>query len=186
MPVTTADYLLEYFGGSIWGSMPDSDVLEVSGDWAVAGNRNNALSFGDDTDATLSARLVAAQWVNLVYLRPIRFTTTNSADTTARTFTGVITQMHRTLDDCDIKCEGIKVLIAANKIYSPMLVRRPAATKTTASSVDDPTNVSYRGGLVNYALWQCGGRPYEQAGSYPSAVFYYSCDHAILSPDYSW
>lgn len=186
MSVTTADYLIELYYSSAWHAVADGDVLEASGDWEISGNRNNAISFGDDTDATFSARFVYGVWANLADKIPIRYTTTNSADTTARTFTGVVTQMHRTLDDCDIKAEGMKVLIAATKIYSPMVVRRPVATKTSASSVEDPTSGSYRGGLVNYALWTCGGRPYEQAGSYPSAVFYYSCDHAILTPPHAW
>ncbi len=186
MPTTTADYLVEIFYSAAWHSVADSDVLEASGDWQVAGNRNNALSFGDDTDATFAARFTSTVWANLSYLQPIRYTTTNSADTTAKTFTGVVSQLHRTLDDCDIQADGMKVLIAATKIYSPMFVRRPVATKTTASSVEDPTNGAYKGGLINYALWTCGGRPNAQSGTYPSATFYYDCDHAILAPDYSW
>lgn len=186
MPVTTADYLIELYYSSAWHSVADGDVLEASGSFEVSGNRQNALSFGDDTDASFTARFVYSVWANLAHHTPVRYTTTNSGDTTAKTFTGVITKMHRTLDDCDIEARGMKELIAATKIYSPMVVRRHVATKTTASSVEDPTSGSYKGGLVNYALWTCGGRPYEQAGSYPSAVFYYSCDHAIIAPDYSW
>jgi hypothetical protein len=60
------------------------------------------------------------------------------------------------------------------------------ATKTSASSADDPSSGGYAGGLINYLLWSAGGRPYEQAGSYPSATFYYSCDHAVLAPDWTW
>jgi|GEM_PF-2188527 hypothetical protein len=186
MPVTTADYLIELYYAAAWNAVADGSVLEVSGDWEIAGNRNNAISFGDDTDASLSARFTYALWANLAHLRPIRYTTTMSGDTTAKTFTGVITKLHRTLYDCDITAAGMKELIAATKIYSPMIVRRPVATKTTASSIEDITNGAYKGGLINYALWSCGGRPNEQAGSYPSAVFYYSCDHAILAPDYAW
>lgn len=183
---TTADYLIELYYSAAWHAVADSDVLEASGDWQISGNRNNAISFGDDTDTTFSARFTSTVWSHLAHLLPIRYTTTNSGDTTARTFTGVVTQQHRTLDDCDVQADGMKVLIAATKIYSPMLVRRPVATKTTTSSVEDPTNGAYKGGLINYALWQCGGRPNAQSGSYPSAVFYYDCDHAIIAPDYSW
>jgi hypothetical protein len=186
MPTTTADYLVELYYSAAWNSVADSSVLEASGDWQVSGNRNNAISFGDDTDTTFSARFISSVWANLSDKQPVRYTTTMSGDTTTRTFTGVVTKMHRTLDDCDIGAEGMKVLIAATKIYSPMFVRRPVATKTTASSIEDPTNGTYKAGLINYALWTCGGRPNAQSGSYPSAIFYYDCDHAILAPDYSW
>lgn len=186
MALTTADYLLELKISGTWTAVADSSVLEVQGDWQISGNRNNAIAFGDDTDATLTARLLYSMWASLSYHLPIRYTTTNSGDTTAKTFTGVITKLHRTLDDCDIEAAGMKELIAATKIYSPMFIRRPVATKTTASSIEDPTNGAYKAGLVNYALWQCGGRPNAQAGSYPSATFYYDCDHAIIAPDYSW
>lgn len=186
MAFTTADYLLELFYGGVWNAVADASVLEVQGDWQIAGSRQNAISFGDDTDAKLTARLIYAVWANLSYHQPIRYTTTNSADGTTRTFTGVITKLHRTLDDCDVEAAGMKELIGATKIYSPMIERRPVATKTSASSVEDPTNPAYAGGLVNYAMWQCGGRPNAQSGSYPSATFYYDCDHAIIAPPYAW
>lgn len=184
--MSTASYTIEIKPGGSWTAIASGSVLEAAGDWEISGNRNNAVSFGDDTDATFSARFVYSVWASLSHLLPIRYTTFNSGDTTAKTFTGVVETMHRTLDDCDIKAAGMKVLIAATKIYSPMFVRRPVATRTAAGSVEDPTNGAYAAGLINYALWTCGGRPFEQAGSYPSATFYYSCDHAILSPDYSW
>lgn len=184
--MSTADYLIELKIAGVWTGIADANVLEAAGDWEISGNRNNAVSFGDDTDATFSARFVYGVWASLAYHLPIRYTTYNSADTTAKTFTGVITELHRTLVDCDIKAVGLKELIAANKIYSPMLVKRPVASKTTASSVEDPSSGGYAAGMVNYALWQCGGRPLEQAGSYPSATFYYSCDHSILAPPYNW
>ncbi|HNP70619.1 MAG TPA: hypothetical protein PKK15_05910 [Kouleothrix sp.] len=186
MGVSIADYLLELKIGGVWTAVADSAVLRIGGSWKISGNAANALAFGDDTDATISGQLLYSLWSSLSYQQPIRYTTYNSGDTTARTFTGVITKLHRTLDTCDLEAAGMKTLIAATKIYSPMVVRRPAATKTSASSVEDPTNPAYAGGLINYAMWQCGGRPAEQAGSYPAATFYYSCDHALIAPDYAW
>jgi hypothetical protein len=186
MSTSTASYTLELYYSSAWHTVAAASIKEASGNWAISGNRSNAVSFGDDTDASMDATFVYSVWANLSHHQPIRYTTTNSADTTAKTFTGVITKMHRTLYDCDVSAEGMKVLIAATKIYSPMIEARPVATKTSATSTEDPTNPAYAGGQVNYALWQCGGRPYEQAASYPSAIFYYSCDHAILAPDYTW
>src|SRR5581483_7853612 len=184
--MSTADYLIELYYSGSWHAVADGDVLEAKGSWEITGQRNNAVAFGDDTDATFDAKFVYGVWANLADKLPIRYTTTNSDDTTAKTFTGVVTKQHRTLDDCDVQAEGIKVLVAATKIYSPMFVKRPVASKTTATSIEDPTSGSYAAGMVNYALWTAGGRPYEQAASYPSAVFYYACDHSILSPTHNW
>ena len=125
MSSTTASYTVEIYYSGAWHTVADGDVLEASGKWEISGNRQNAISFGDDTDASLSARFVYSVWANLSHHQPIRYTTTNSGDTTARTFTGVITKLHRTLDDCDIEAAGIKELIAATKIYRPPRPPRP-------------------------------------------------------------
>lgn len=186
MSVSTASTTLELYYSAAWHTVASGSVLGVSGSWEISGNRNNGVAFGDDTDASLDARFVYSVWSALAYHQPIRYTTTNSADGTTRTFTGVVTKMHRTTVDCDVSAAGIKELIAATKVYSPPINRRAVATKTTASSADDPTNPAWSAGLINYLLWQAGGRPYEQAASYPSAVFYYSCDHAIVAPEWSW
>jgi hypothetical protein len=71
-------------------------------------------------------------------------------------------------------------------LYSQAFFRRPVATETTVSSTENPAAGGYAAGLINWLLWQAGGRPNEQAGSYPAADFYYTCDQAILAPDWSW
>jgi hypothetical protein len=180
----TASYELEYHNGAAWVAFADSNVLSVSGSWETTGDQS-AVSFGGDTDATLDAELLIGHWANTAHMTPIRYTTTIDADTT-RTFTGVIAERSRDLDTMSFRAEGMKVLIAATKGYSPALNRKPVATKTTASSADDPAGGGWNAGLINWMLWEAGGRPYEQAGSYTAAPFYYSCDHAILAPDWSW
>lgn len=183
--MSIASYTIEVKPAGSWVAIAAGDVLDVSGSWEVSGDRANAVSFGPDTDASMRAQFVLGVWASLGDKVPIRYTTTIDADTT-RTFTGVITRLHRDLDTCDIEAEGMKVLIAATKAYSPAFARRPVATKTSVSSVDDPTAGGYAGGIINYILWSAGGRPNEQAGSYPSATFYYSCDTAVLAPDWTW
>lgn len=183
--MATASYTIEVKPAGSWVAIAAGDVLDASGSWELSGNRANAVAFGDDTDASLSAQFVLGVWSSLGDKVPIRYTTTIDADTT-RTFTGVITRLSRDLDTCAIEAEGMKVLIAATKAYSPAFARRPVATKTTATSTEDPSAGGYAGGIINYILWSAGGRPNEQAGSYPSATFYYSCDTAVLAPDWTW
>lgn len=183
MPI--ADYLIERYTGGSWVALADASVLSVRGSWETATGENSGVAFGDDTDAGLEASLLLAEWANLPHMTPIRYTTTMDADTT-RTFVGVLTRRTRDMQQMSCDAEGLKHLIAATKGYSPAFARRPVATKTTATSVDDPSNGAYQGGQINWLLWQAGGRPYEQSGTYPTATFYYSCDHAVLAPDWSW
>jgi hypothetical protein len=183
--MATGSYLLERYTSGSWVTIAAGSVLSVSGSWAVSGNEQNAVAFGDDTDADLRAELLLSEWALLPHLNPIRYTTTIDADTT-RTFTGVVSERSRDLDKMSLSASGMKALIAATKSYSPAFARRPVATKTTATSVEDPADGAYAGGLINYGLWQAGGRPYEQAATYTAAPFYYSCDHAVLAPDWSW
>lgn len=83
-------------------------------------------------------------------------------------------------------CRGWDAHIEAQEVRSPLYRRRPIFTATTISSVEDPTSGVYAAGLGNYILWSCGGRPYEQAATYPSALFYYSATNALISPEYTW
>jgi hypothetical protein len=81
---------------------------------------------------------------------------------------------------------GFGYLLEKYKPYTVMLESRPAFTATTASSVEDPSNTSCVSGLGNQLLWGAGGRPYEQASTYTSALFYYSCEHSVISIPYAW
>lgn len=182
--MSTASFTLEYFASAAWHTIADGNILSVRGSWETAGD-SGGIAFGDDTDASIDGELLLSEWANLAYMVPIRYTTTIDA-TTQRTFTGVLTKRARDLKTMTLTAEGMKVLIAATKGYSPAINRRPVATKTTAASADDPAGGGWSAGLINWLLWQAGGRPYEQAGSYPSATFYYSCDHALLAPDWAW
>lgn len=182
--MATASYTIEVKPAGSWVAIAAGDVLDVRGSWEMSGSPAG-IAFGDDTDAGISAELLLSLWASTGHLVPIRYTTTMDADT-QKTFVGVITRRQRDLDTMTIEAEGLKRLISATKGYSPAFSRRPVATKTTATSADDPTSGGYAGGLINYLLWTAGGRPLEQAASYPSATFYYSCDHALLAPDWTW
>lgn len=72
-------------------------------------------------------------------------------------FNGVITARDNTLDDVTFTCEGFAVLAKNMKEYSRVFVHKPVATKTTASSVEDPDEPAYAAGPINWILWKSGG-----------------------------
>jgi hypothetical protein len=106
-------------------------------------------------------------------------------------FLGVITGLDKSGYSLSIRVDGILARLNETKITSPMFIRKRGATKTTSSSVEDPTNINYVGGLINYGLWFAGGRPYEQKDinyfeSDTDWKFWYSSENSIIAPEYSW
>jgi hypothetical protein len=103
-------------------------------------------------------------------------------------FAGIMTKRTRNSQkqEMTFECHGYAELLRTTKAYSRLIHRRPIATKTTAISVEDPTDIAWRGGAMNFIFWTAGGRPLEQDFAYPSAAFYYSCDQALIAPLWSW
>jgi hypothetical protein len=164
-----------------------SHIKQISGNLELAGDKSNALAFGDSSTIacameTLDLSLQATAYDGVP--AKVDFTIAGNEQ---RGFTGIITGRERAKNTMAFQCEGYKRTISRTRIHSPMFERRPAATKTTATSIENPAVSNYAGGLINYALWQSGGRPLEQIATYPTATFYYSVpEYAILSPDYAW
>jgi len=162
-------YLAEWNIGAGWVDIT-AYVISATGGGELTGARDNALAFGDssDTSATvvLNDSLAASAWQR----QAIRLTFSMNG-TPAVAFAGIMVSRKRnSLDQTlEFACQGYAELLRTTKAYSPLLFRRPIATATTTISVEDPANVAWRGGLINYILWTAGGRPYEQAGSYPAA-----------------
>jgi hypothetical protein len=183
MPV--AAFTLDYHNGVTWQTIPAGSVLSISGA-AALDDAPSGIAFGSDTDVTLRGELLLSLWASLPHMTPIRYTTQMDA-TSAYQFNGFLTRRTRDLERMTFEASGPKVKIAATKGYSPMIERRPLATLTSAASIEDPTNANYLGGLINWLWWQSGGRPLQQAASYPSALFYYSVDGtALLAPEFAW
>jgi hypothetical protein len=186
MAVALAVYTAEWNLGAGWTGITPW-VISASGGGELTGNRDNALAFGDssDTKATVTVTdfLASSVWQR----QAIRLTFSINGSP-AVSFAGIMVKRTRnSLDQTmTFECVGYAELIRTTKAYSPLLNRRPIATKTTASSVEDPANINWRGGLINYLWWQAGGRPLEQSSTYPTAIFYYSCDQALIAPLWSW
>lgn len=180
-------YLIEWKQSGSWVTLTTGTIIDFTGG-AESALSDAGMGFGDkvttsQTIHVLRSEVQADPWERT----PFRVTpTVNGASAVA--FVGVNERATGDSDVVTFNCIGmIADLPARTKdLYSEIVYRRPVATKTTASSIEDPTDPDYAAGLINWVLWQASGRPYEQAGSYLTADFYYACDQAIIAPDWPW
>lgn len=184
MSIATAIYSASIYSGGSWVDVTSS-ILAISGSAEASQSSDNALAFGDFSDTRIAVVAALALQSYTWGRTPFKVTFTVNG-TAAEAFHGVITERERTLSDLTYTCEGFAALLRDTKVYSPLFYRRPVATKTTAASVEDPSNIAYVAGPLNWLMWQAGGRPAEQDYVYPSAAFYYSFDFALLAPDWAW
>lgn len=187
MSVKTAKYQVEWKPAGSWVDITSS-VLTARGGTEITGNRDNALAFGDSSDSQAEFEaldgLASTAWART----PVRITYTVNG-VAVKAFAGIITGRKRGDDGLSFDCVGYADLVRATKAYSLPYSRRPVATKTTAASVEDPSNTAWRAGLINWIFWNAGGRPLEQNSNptYAAAAkFWYSCDQAALAPTWSW
>lgn len=182
-------FLAEWKPATTWDDITDQ-VISISGDAEFSGSRDNALAFGDSSDTAISMvvsdSLSASAWKRT----PIRVTFTVGANT-GKAFAGVITKRDRNTSDgiLTFSCVGYAELIRTTRAYSYLFRRTPVATKTTAASQEDPAVGGYLAGPMNWLLWQAGGRPLEQnfnSTYVADAQFWYSCDQALIAPNWSW
>lgn len=182
----TAAFTVEWKPAGSWVDITSS-IAEVSGDLELSGNRDNALSFGDASDLRCTVQTSNLSLQATAYLDvPIRVFF-DIDGTEAQEFHGIIAGRDRDQTSLTFQCEGFQRLIARTRVYSPAFFRRPVATATSIASIEDPDDPDYAAGLINYALWQAGGRPAEQDFDFPTATFYYSIpETALLAPEWSW
>jgi hypothetical protein len=187
MAIVTAFHQVKIKPASSWIDITDQ-VIRVTGDITTSGNRDNALAFGEETIVRCSIECfdTVASYTYANIPAEVVFAISGSS---VIAFSGIIERRDR--DDGSIsltfECAGAVEMIKATKVYSPLFVKRYAATKTTVSSNEDPDSVGYKAGPINYLFWKAGGRPYEQQGNPTYATearFWYSCDQAIIAPDY--
>lgn len=184
MSVHTVDFEVWVKLAGIWTDISAS-VLSVDVANETSGNKDNALAFGDSSDARATVELPVALALSIPDDTPIRIIFTVGG-TTEDVFSGVVRRQDGDLNKARLECESFKALISTTRAHSRAFYRRPVATKTTATSIENPATPGYRAGLINWILWMAGGRPAEQDLDYPNATFYYSCEQAIIAPDWTW
>lgn len=187
--ITLPIYQLQRWDGSAWVDVADADVSTLKSLVDVGGG---ASGFDFGANAAPSAKIallasstnIAIDWDRLRIRIQYGFSTSD-----------LVTRWKGVVVDCDYStsdgkmnwaCQGFDLLISEAECYSNVLVRRTPATKTTLTSIEDPTNGSYAAGLINFILWQAGGRPLEQSATYTTAIFYYSLDNSIITPEWTW
>ena len=186
--VIVASYTVEWKPSAVWTDITSSVIAVPDGASELSGGGDQPLAFGDNAESRCTIEVLDTLTAGAdVTGTPIRVTFTMDG-TAIEAFVGIIQEQQEKTTEATVtfSCAGVAELVRMTKAYSPSFYLRPAATKTTTTSVEDYTDSDYAAGLMNYALWRAGGRPYEQAISYPGAKFYYSLDQAILSPTWSW
>src|SRR5689334_11895256 len=141
MSVHTSGYLVEWKPSTTWNDI-SAFVQSVEGDFKTTGD-GNGVAFGDSADASakitidpnaVGGPLSVATWAYV----PIRVTFTVDSNT-AKGVYGVIIDFDQSADTVTFNVTGWKQLISTMRVYSPLFQNRPIATKTTATSIDDPT-----------------------------------------------
>jgi hypothetical protein len=187
MTVFTTAYALEWKPSGSWLAVDDDDVAQITGSLETA-QADGGVGFGTTavTRATVQVLRTAVSGLALARM-PVRFTFTVGASS-EMAFVGFVRGWSGDRATVTLECSGMldDLPERTKNLYSPLYYRRHPATKTTASSIENPATGGYAAGLINWMMWYAGGRPFEQAGSYPSADFYYSFHNAIRAPDWTW
>lgn len=186
--IHTSGFVASRYVGGSWVDVTDY-VMQVSGDFSSSGQGSGFL-FGDSSEQRSSIQidpraksptLDLSAWAMMPW--DVEFTVDSNTD---RGVAGIAIDVSEDQDTATYTIVGWKQLISTVRVYSDLFYRRPIATATTASSIENPATGGYAAGLLNWIMWQAGGRPYEQSGTYPAATFYYSFSQAPIAPRYSW
>lgn len=179
------DYNIEVYVGSAWTALNKNAMTDVSSSLSISANSANPLAPGDDSSASAEFTILRSAATFAWLHTPVRMTFTMDG-ASGYTFVGVITERSSDGLTRTFRCRGLDELVRTTRLHSPLFENRPVATTTTLTSVDDPSAPGWQAGVINWILWQCGGRPLQQASAYPSAVFYYDFDASVLDTRYAW
>jgi hypothetical protein len=182
--VTLPTYKAELYLTGSWTDV-STDITAASHSVETSGDVSG-IAFGTIVSPRASVAFNADGLARSWELTPIRLSYGFASSDKLQRFHGVITGCTWDGAGGAWECRGWDALIEGQEIRSPLFRRRPIATATTVSSIEDPANGGYAAGILNYILWSAGGRPYEQAASYASALWYYGCTHAVIAPEFTW
>lgn len=181
-----------------WIQLTNAKVFGLEDTIDSTGNISNGVAFGSPSEPSATIEIEDYEiytgyfakdkrWIN----HRIRISFSFDTADFIQLFIGLVSGIKKSGPFVTYNAVGLQQYLADIKIHSPIYYHKLAATKTTVSSIEDPSIGGYSAGLINYAFWQAGGRPKEQEGiNYTEASagfnFWYSCDFSILAPEFSW
>lgn len=183
-------YRAFYKTGGSWVAFPG--LLNISSIRVESGTGVGPFKFGGATlpTATLETTLSGPTtgWYRAPVYAELKVDVDGVAGSWERCFSGILKRQEPNGDATGYIYEagGWDDDIGKIRVQTPLRYRRFLATKTTASSIEDPDDPDYRAGILNEVFWKAGGRPYDQAASYTSADWYYGCDGTSVAPKWSW
>jgi hypothetical protein len=184
-PVAQPTYKVELYLSGAWVDV-SADVVDVDGDYTLTASSDDGVGFGlapaPTQRVTFAREALTRAWDQTPVRISFGFNNTNPQH-----FIGLIDAVEQHEMGGEWRASGYQELIRnAPEIRSGLLYRRPIFTATSAVSNENPDSGGWAGGLGNLILWRAGGRPYEQTATYPTALFYYSTQTAIMAPEWTW
>lgn len=184
----TITYGGQWKASGAWDAIPGLLSQTVTIESADGGS--SPLGFAPNVLPRATFATTSASWSSPWRRVPVRLIATVTIDGAAPvaeyTFTGILIGRDRSGDVVSYEAAGWDERIRRARVRTPLRYRRPLATKTTGTSIEDPANPAYAAGLLNEVFFRAGGRPYEQVITYPVADWYYSCDGSSVAPEWGW
>lgn len=177
----------------------DARIADISGSIDSTSNQDNAVAFGSPSEP--SAKVDAEDYVfhSTYYLsdpywigKTVRISFGFDTSDFDAIFVGPINSIRKNKETVSYDLGGSQNYLRDDiKLVTPLYYRKPIATATGVATQENPDLPGYVAGLINYAFWRSGGRPYEQKDinyteNDADFRFWYSCDQAVIAPDYSW
>lgn len=181
-------FTIEIDQGAGYVAVTDSEVRSIDTKLETTSNVDNGFAFGTVARSSASVEVADTTVITTWQLAKIRIKYGFASSDQIVAFEGVIIKRQHAGHFYTYECAGFDYIIERKKVYTDVLYRRPIATKTTVTSIENIADSDYRGGLLNYIMWISGGRPYEQPSlsTDPDFMFWYSFDQSIITPRYSW
>ncbi len=181
-------YTVQIDQGAGYVTVTSADVQSIGTKLETTSNIDNAFAFGTVANAGATVSIADTTEITNWRLAKIRILYGFSTSDKIIAFEGVIVKRQHNAHMYQYECAGFDYIIERTKIYTNVFYRRPIATKTSITSVEDYTIPGSTPGVLNIIMFAAGGRPYEQPGyvSDPLFKFWYSFDQSIVAPKYSW
>lgn len=181
-------YTVSVNTGSGYTAISDAEVKSLNTKLVTTNNIDNAFAFGTVATSTATVEITDTVLISAWQEAKIRIQYGFASSDQVVAFEGVIVKRQHEGHFYTYECRGFDYFIERKKIYTEVFYRRPIATKTASTSIEDFSDPNYRGGLLNNIMWRVGGRPYEQPSlaSDPSFKFWYSFDESIVKPRWAW